>query len=195
MLKDAIRRPKGSAAIGFSAGVVVAVTVLVFAVVRPSANDGGSERPRSPSFTFEDSLKNPLDGGIEVSMEEARSGTPFEIAMPSTEQASADNLAQTWISPNDQVALRFLSDVLITMQIPDFDNAEAEFTELIASGSVKNGHLDVVQNGAALIMDPNTDVDKSNPGSLQFVRDGVSITIYGADLDSESLKDIANSIK
>jgi len=186
-----------SSKVPFILGVAVAVAGLsaLIAFETLSSPDTVPVQSKGPSFTFDQALENPLDGGRQLPLKDVRPLIPYDIPMPHSEAASADILSETWISPSNHVALVFSTDVLIIMQTPDFDNAAVEFTQLIASGSVKNGRIDLVQNDLpALIMEPDTDVDGSNPGSLQFVRNGVSITVYARSLDGDSLKEIANSI-
>jgi hypothetical protein len=178
--------------LGIAAGLVV---ITIAAVVFLGGRDQASVvAEKGPSFTFDQALEHPLDDGRQLPLDQARPLIPFEIPLPHHDLANPDNLATTWISTNNHVALRFATDVLIIMQTPDFENAAVEFAELIASGSVKNGRLDLVGAQTALVMEPDTDVDGENPGSLQFVRDGVSITLYGRDLEGSALKAIAETL-
>jgi hypothetical protein len=177
-----------------AASVTAIAGIALWALTRSQMANTPAIAPKAPSFTYDQALENPLDDGRKLPLADARPLIPFEIALPDHRLANRDTLVATWISPNNHVALRFSTDVLIVMQLPDFDNAALEFGQLIASGSVKNGRLDIVQNETALVMEPDSDVDGSNPGSLQFVRNGVSITVYGRDLTGTILKEIANTI-
>lgn len=66
---------------------------------------------------------------------------------------------------------------------------------MIASGSVKNGYLTSVHGHTALVMEPDSDIDGSSPGSLQFVLKGVSITLLGDGASGDHLKEIAETIQ
>lgn len=178
---------------GFAAAVVGGSILLVIWRDTSAPEAVGPFMP-GPQISFSEALEHPLDDGEPVFLSEARRRIPYEISLPAHARANSDNLRQVFVSPQRHVALRFSSDVLIILQRPDFHDPAAEFAGLIASGSVKNGRLDEVRGAVALVMEPDTDVLGTNPGSLQFVRNGVSFTLYAAEMSGFDLKEIAESI-
>lgn len=148
-----------------------------------------------PDISFEEALQDPLDFGREVGLSQARQKIPYHVSLPHHDSANPDNLDAVFISPANHAAERFTSDVLIILQRADFTDPASEFAGLIASGSVTNGRLDTVRGHPALIMEPNTDATGTNPGSLQFVVNDISITVYGRNLSGARLKEIAETIE
>ncbi len=179
------------------------VVVVISAAVMLSRSSGlGEQRSATPAaagpiMSFQQALEDPLEDAARMSLPEARRKVPYEIKLPSHDLANEDILKDLWVSraKDAQVAQRFSTDVLIVLGRPDFEDPLTEFTGLISSGSAKNGRLDTVRDHPALVMEPDTDALAQNPASLQFVLDGVSITLYAAELTGIELKEIAETIE
>lgn len=143
--------------------------------------------------SYLESIADPLDGGMAVSLEEARRRTPYEIPLPAHSAANSENLRQVFISPAAHVAQVFQTDILIILQRPDFADPAAEFAGLVASGSV-NGRVETIQGEPALVIDPDSDSVRANPASIQFVWRGISVTLYADHLTAEQLKEVAETV-
>lgn len=187
---------------GFVLGALASIAVLAaitFALSGDSstpAESSTSDTDASKSFTPEFSyyLQKPLDGGKRASLQQADESVPYDVPMPSSEEANNDNLGEVFVSDNDSVAQVFNGNVLITYAIPEFDDAKEHYTLMLESGTVKYGHLDLVQDETALVME-NPDKEGAVRGSIDFVKNGLSTSIITSDLSTQELIKIGESIE
>jgi hypothetical protein len=192
---------RGHRARSIALGLGLLTPLLVMVIVwRNPANDAfqpsekGPVSAKNPQETYEDSLQHPLDGGEEVTLGEAERKAKYKIPLPSDSEANRSNLDKVFASEGHDVALRFSSDVLLILEPAQFTDARAEFESLVSSGALPNGRVEDVRGHPALVVDPGTDKLGTNPGSVQFLWNGISITVYAADFSGERIKDIAASI-
>jgi hypothetical protein len=176
----------------FALGLLLSAIVVITVWSWPSGS--GRQAVPGPTVPFARALEGPLDDGVPTTLAQARLAVPFPVSLPSHPLANSGNLEEVFISPQHHVALVFSSNVLIILQEPDFDNGATELADLVSSGSVKNGRIDEVQGQPALVIEPDSDAARRNPGSLQFVRNGVSRTLYGEHLTGTRLKQIAETM-
>ena len=127
-------------------------------------------------------------------MQEAERRTPYRIPLPADPEASRNNLDQVFASAQQDVALRFSSKVLVILEKAQFTDAQTEFQDEVSSGAVSNGRVEDVRGHPALVIDPDTDKLGTNPGSVQFLMDGISITVYSPELSGERLRELAASV-
>lgn len=192
-ISDRFGRPKSEFLVAF--GLLIPLVALAVTSWPAPTSENTGNGPRT-TRSWDETLRDPLEGGIPVSREEAERSANYRIPLPSHPDASESNLTQSFVVPNRarRAAVTFDSGILIVFYPPDVSDPGAEFAGLIANGSVPNGRIETVQGRPALAIEPDTDDLGTNAGSLQFVLDGISVTLYGQDVPVERLKEIAETI-
>jgi hypothetical protein len=165
-------------------------------------NQGSRLPGAGVTFPWEAFLQDPIDGGSPVTIDEAQESVSFSMSIPSDALANSDNIEGVWASEK-QVALAFTTGIVIIEESPQFPDSLVEFQGLMADSlSGVKASIDYVGKYPALLIEANSDITSANPSSLQFVagdvsldeKDGVSITIYGKDISTVDLLDIATTL-
>lgn len=153
-------------------------------------------RANKPRLTLSaDDPSQFLEGGVEVSYEEADRELSYPVRLPNDADARRDDSTHFYVvSGEDRAAVLFSSEVVMRFDPADFDDPEKEFRALVESAP-GNARYALVNDRPAFIIEPNTDDFKSNPGSLQMVVDGISIRLFAYDKSGDELIRIAESIK
>jgi hypothetical protein len=138
----------------------------------------------------------PFVNGITVDLAEAQSLVGFPVLRPNDILASDANLGTIWyegLGPSSgHLALEYASGIEVTLQVLPVTDSAALFQQI----AIENGQPDAIQSVQgvpALVFEQNSDVFKTNVGSVGFVIDGVYVVVYGHE-GSSVLKRIAESV-
>jgi hypothetical protein len=116
--------------------------------------------------------------------------------MPDSIAANADNVQASWVdSSNQQFAVTFNSGITMMLKPSDYDDAAVDLAT--AAGQI-NAKVDVVDlgSGKALVIEADTDsTDGENPAWVEFVVAGLDVNIYSEVVGTDTLLDVAKSIK
>jgi hypothetical protein len=135
-----------------------------------------------------------LPGGEVVSLDEARAKPGFEILIPDHQEANGSTIDEVWYSESDNmVGVIFASGIVQYWQPTPYGDAHQGFEERISEGGA-DMRLIQVRGHEALIIEPDTDVEKANPAWLDFVEEGVLVSLWSYDHTAEDLIAVAESM-
>jgi hypothetical protein len=156
-------------------------------------------------MSFQLFRERPVDGGIPVSLSEARAISGMVVYLPTDARADRNSVDKIWSTDPSlgsnwpQTAITFESGLVIVEERPQFPDAQSEFEGLIAE-SLRgvDARVAEVAGIAALVIEPNSDANGENPGSVQVVvgdsspnaLDGTSVTIYGDGVSGTDLMEV-----
>jgi hypothetical protein len=170
---------------------VVVSTALLSIVLQH--DDGAPEKNSSLGNVPSDLFEGPFPGGRQVTMQEALKETPYPVYIPSSRDASSDNMSKVWIDDGGDIGLQYDSNITVMMWPSAYKDPEAGLQNVLATTTAK---ADLIRVGESpgIEMYPNTASNK-NPAWVEFVRDGVDINIFSSTQPIEALVAVADSME
>jgi len=163
---------------------------------KPASRNAG--RPSLPMHPLPRGIVYPSDappfgGGVKISIAEANQRVPWSLLVPTDEAANLDGLLVVWqtdVTP--EVELVFESGIRVYELPSQMDDPATTFKNAIAEGFA--GEVRTVRGHPALVSVPHVDDAGNQTNSVDFVEDGIDITIIG-DTIPEELVRVAESLR
>ena len=177
--------------VGWVVAVIVGL-VVVAAVTRghaaPSAQSAGDLSLPT--------LAQPFVNGQKTTVADAQAAAGFTVPMPNVTAANSGNLTQTWLdSDQRQVALVFDGGKLTIMMSPaTYKDPTSEFETFIAENNAVAA-LGQVNGQPALVIQPDTDVNKSNAAWVEFEQNGIDVNVVSDSYGTETILKAAESMQ
>lgn len=174
-----------------------AVTAIVgLAIIGTTVSTHAAPTGQSRGSTALPDMAHPLVNGQETTVQAAQAAVGFQVPVPDIAAASTSNLTKTWLDSSQQlVALVFDDGKLTIMMGPaSYQDATSEFKTFIAENDA-NASIGQVNGQPALIIEPGTDTEKSNPAWVEFDHNGIDINLVSNSYGTDTLLAVANSMK
>jgi len=120
----------------------------------------------------------------------------YAILVPNVEKANESNLSSVWLDKQgDATALVFGKGEIAILMAPwkDVDSPEAVFEQDVATMHAKT-RVETINGDDALVIEPDTDIDASDPAWIELAHDGVDINIESSAYGTDVLLDVARSL-
>jgi hypothetical protein len=139
------------------------------------------------------SISQPLPGGQDMSLSQAKAAVNFPIPTPSTTGADASDLTDVSVSTAENEIALVYPDLTVTMAPAVYDNALTNYTAFVAEN---NATASVSQLGSLpeLVITPDTDGYSNNPAWIEFDLNGTDVNIMSQSQTTSELQSVAESI-
>jgi hypothetical protein len=141
------------------------------------------------------SLARPLPGAGPISLAAARAAISFPVPQPHVAAAGPANLTGIFADrKSQQVALVYGGGEVTVMMAPaGYADPRAQFDAFLRENHAK-ATLGSVDGDVALVISPDSDAHRSNPGWVEFDQDRVDINVVSATRATTVLLKVARSL-
>jgi hypothetical protein len=174
----------------------VLTAALGLVIIGTVTRQHGAPATRSGGSLPLPNLVQPLVNAQKTTAANASAAVSFPVPLPNAVEANQGNLTQAWVnSEQHQVALVFDGGKLTIMMWPaTYQDPVREFQTFIAENDA-TAVVGQVNGQPALVIQPGTDVYKSNPAWVEFERNGTDINVASTSYGTDTLLAVANSMQ
>jgi hypothetical protein len=143
--------------------------------------------------------ESPIGGGRVVDLGTAESEMPFPLFLSESPLANGSTLSQVWSEPDGPEVGLVYDDgkgnkVVVDLYAAYLEDPKGQYQSEIDLG-IADERLTTILGQPALVLEPFTDVPKTNAAWVRFELNGVDVNLFSFQYSTKDLIDIAGSLK